>query len=100
MHVNEQFESMKNLILTRVHTHQFLCPFFFNHPICLIFVLYIVLMEWILYFKIRQRGPLDSSASIVLNQSAADLSLFYGALPVKKILVGPTVSLICRSGVD
>jgi hypothetical protein len=53
-------------------------------------------MDGILYFKIRSRGSLDSDSKTSNHTSGnvlpADGGYIFDSLPVKKILVGPTVS--------
>ena len=60
-------------------------------------------METILYFKIRTRGLLDSQITIqnhtnsdLFNQKLSQTNSnghIFTSLPIKKIMVGPTVSM-------
>jgi hypothetical protein len=56
----------------------------------LLFLIYLQIMDIILYFKIRSRGPID--LNIFTSQISNDIYLF-NSLPIKKIMIGQTVSL-------
>ncbi len=67
-----------------------------------LFIIYLQIMDGILYFKIRTRGPLDSGI-LARNQTNSDLltpktsqifhsGYVFDSLPVKKIMVGQIVS--------
>ncbi|UJR15844.1 hypothetical protein I4U23_002770 [Adineta vaga] len=78
-----------------------------THPIysCfLLFIIYLQIMDVILYFKIRSRGPLDLSLittdktnSTFINQKLSSISndiQIFSSLPIKKIMVGQTTQFI------
>lgn len=58
------------------------------HSCFVLFIIYLQIMDVILYFQIRSRGPLLSITTIS-NQTISHL---FDSLPVKKIMVGQTVS--------
>jgi hypothetical protein len=63
------------------------------------FIIYLQIMEIILYFKISSRGPLDfTSSTSVLNQTNTPQEShtvhIFDPLPVKKIMVEPIVSIL------
>ncbi len=76
-----------------------------THPIYLcflIFIIYIQIMDVMLYFKIRSRGLIDSD---ITKKNHTNSNLFnqkmsqtlngipiFGSLPIKKIMIGPIVS--------
>ncbi len=77
--------------------------FFIAYPIhscLLLFIIYLQIMDIILYFKIRSRGSLNSNMKISnhtnLNLLSSDDGHIFDSLPVKKIMVGQTVSSFNR----
>jgi hypothetical protein len=60
----------------------------------LLFLIYLQIMDIILYFKIRSRGPFDLNI-FTINQKLSEISndiYIFNSLPIKKIMIGQTVS--------
>ncbi|CAF1559240.1 unnamed protein product [Adineta ricciae] len=90
-----------------VHQHAHFCVRTFHllltHPVYSLFfllIIYLQLMDLILYVKIRSRGPLDFDATTAnkthsdfINQNSNSIQIF-SSLPVKKIMVGQTTQFI------
>ncbi len=92
-----------------VYQHGHFCVRTFHlllaHPLysCfLLFIIYLQLMDVILFYKIRARGPLDADI-VSRNQTNSDLfhqklsqtsndAHIFRSLPVKKIMIGQTVN--------
>jgi hypothetical protein len=58
------------------------------HSCFAIFIIYLQIMDIILYFKIRTRGLLD------MNIPTMNHTDIFNSLPIKKIMVGQSVSIV------
>jgi hypothetical protein len=63
------------------------------------FIIYLQIMEVILYYKICSRGPLDFTSSTTISNETNTPKIshtmhIFDPLPVKKIMVEPIVSIL------
>lgn len=67
-----------------------------GYSLFILFIMYLQIMEIILYFKIRSRGLFDySSSNTILNQTDnPQITPIFGSLPIKKIMIEPIVSVL------
>ncbi len=66
-----------------------------GYSLFIFFIIYLQIMDFILYYKIRSRGPLDFLTSNSNNTlKTSHIVYIFDPLPIKKIMVEPIVSLI------
>ncbi|CAF3210291.1 unnamed protein product [Rotaria socialis] len=66
-----------------------------SYSLFILFLIYLQIMDIILYFKIRTRDPLDFNSSNQTNTQSAIHSVYiFNPLPIKKIMVEPIIHYV------
>jgi hypothetical protein len=66
-----------------------------GYSLFVFFILYLLAMDFTLYYKIRSRGPLDFSSLNKTNTEKVNHAVYiFDTLPMKKIMLEPVVSMI------
>lgn len=92
---------VRKLSIGPVHQHGHFCVRTFHriisypgYTLFILFLFYLLTMEFILYSKIRTRNSLDlNSSSIANNPDLMNSIHIFDPLPVKKIMVTPAVNI-------